>query len=110
MQNEIDFSEEFQKDATARRSKVGKGQKGLVAHPRSIEDVIKVITNPKQFPSPVRPVGSNSAANRANRALGGTKLDMTKMNRILRITQDSLTVQAGARLSEIAEVLAVDGK
>jgi L-gulonolactone oxidase len=110
VQNEIDFSEEFQKDATARRSKVGKGQKGLVAHPRSIEDVIKVITNPKQFPSPVRPVGSNSAANRANRALGGTKLDMTKMNRILRITQDSLTVQAGARLSEIAEVLAVDGK
>jgi|GEM_PF-2171265 len=86
MQNEIDFSEEFQKDAASRRRNAGKATQGLVAHPRSIDDVIKVITNPKHFRSPVRPVGSNSAANRANRAHGGTTLDMTQMNRVLQIT------------------------
>jgi UDP-N-acetylenolpyruvoylglucosamine reductase len=110
MQNEIDFSEEFRKDTESRRSIASNTAKDIVAHPRSIDDVIKVLTNPKHFPSPVRPVGSNSAANRANRAQGGTILDMTKMNRVLRITEDSITVQAGARLSEVAATLAADGK
>ncbi len=98
----------------ARKKNGGKkqtyGNENLVAHPRSIDEVIRVITNPKHFPAPIRPIGSNSAASRANRAQAGTILDMTKMNRVLSIGKDSITVQAGIRLHEIAEILAEDGR
>jgi len=91
-----------------KRSSAGTSNK-LVAHPKSIDEVIRVITNPKHFPAPVRPIGSNSTATRANRVQTGTILDTTKMNRVLRITKDSITVQAGARLHEVASILAEDG-
>jgi len=84
-------------------------EQALTAHPKSIDDVIKVITHPKKFPSPVRPVGSDSASNRINRVQQGTLLDMTNMNRILRVTGDTVTVQAGVRLQELAKLLYQDG-
>jgi len=99
-------------DKQARRDymhKVLKANQSLTAHPRSIDEVIKVMTHPKKFPSPVRPVGSDSATTRVNRAQHGTVLDMTRMNRILKLGKESVTVQAGVRLHELATLLADDG-
>jgi len=96
------------KKSSAQTGKPYSGQ-AIIAHPKSIDEVIKVLTHPKKFPSPVRPLGSNSACNRINRAQHGTLLDLTSMNRILRLTKDTVTVQAGVRLHELARLLHQDG-
>ncbi len=87
------------------KSRFGK----LVAHARTIDDVIKVVSSTKQFPSPLRVVGSDSAATRANRAQEGTLLDMSGMNKVIQITGDTITAEAGARLNELSEALASRG-
>jgi len=76
---------------------------------RRDRDIVKVLTNPKRFPSPVRPVGSNSTSTRCLHTQGGTQLDMTSLNRLLRFNAKTVTVQAGIRLRELAEKLAEHG-
>jgi FAD/FMN-containing dehydrogenase len=83
----------------------------IVSHPRvvvdanSIQDIIHVLTNPGQYPSPVRAVGSNHSTTACGTAEGGTVIRM-KMNRILSILGDSLTVEAGAIHIDLAQALA----
>ena len=73
----------------------------LVSHPaavvdaHSVEDIVAVLRNPSKFPSPVRAVGSNHSTARCGVADGGTLIRM-KMNRILDIGTDTVTVEAGA--------------
>ena len=83
----------------------------IVSHPQvvvdanSIQDIIDVLTNPGQYPSPVRAVGSNHSTTACGVAEGGTVIRM-KMNRILNVTSDSLTVEAGAIHIDLAQALA----
>jgi FAD/FMN-containing dehydrogenase len=78
----------------------------LISHPamivdvHSAEDIVKVLKDPATYPSPVRAVGSNHSTSRCGVADGGTLIRM-KMNRILKIDQDSVTVEAGALYREI---------
>ena len=73
----------------------------LVSHPRiivdanSVDDIIKTLKDPGRYPSPVRAVGSNHSTAPCGVADGGTLIRM-KMNRILNIGADTLTVEAGA--------------
>ncbi len=76
---------------------------------RRDRDIVKVLTNPKRFPSPVRPVGSNSASTRCLHTQGGTRLDMTSLNRLIRFNAKTVMVQAGIRLCDLAERLAEHG-
>jgi FAD/FMN-containing dehydrogenase len=82
----------------------------LVSHPkvvveaRTVQDIINVLKNPDQYPSPVRAVGSNHSTAPCGVAEGGTLIKM-KMNRILSIGTDSVTVEAGAVHIDIAEKL-----
>ena len=76
---------------------------------RRDRDIVTVLTNPKRFPSPVRPIGSNSTSTRCTRSQGGTLLDMTALNRVLRLNAKTVTVQAGIRLRDLAERLAENG-
>lgn len=79
----------------------------LVSHPKvtadanSIDDIVKVLTNPAQYPSPVRAVGSNHSTAPCGAADGGTLIRM-KMNRILDVGADALTVEAGAMHVDMA--------
>ncbi len=63
----------------------------IVSHPQvivdanSVQDIIDVLTNPAQYPSPVRAVGSNHSTTACGTAEGGTLIRM-KMNRILNVT------------------------
>jgi FAD/FMN-containing dehydrogenase len=83
----------------------------IVSHPQvvvdanSVQDIINVLTNPGQYPSPVRAVGSNHSTTACGTSDGGTVIRM-KMNRILNVTADSLTVEAGAIHIDMAQALA----
>ncbi len=82
----------------------------IVSHPavivdaNSVDDIIAVLKDSVTYPSPVRAVGSNHSTAPCGVADGGTLIRM-KMNRILNIGQDSLTVQAGAVHLNMANAL-----
>jgi len=82
----------------------------IVSHPQivvdaeSVEDIVNVLRNPAQYPGPVRAVGSNHSTTACGTAEGGTLLRM-KMKRVLNVTADSLTVEAGATHLELARFL-----
>lgn len=81
----------------------------VVVQPTSPNEIVQILRNPKRFPSPVRPKGSGSSTTRCITANAGTVLDMSKMDRVLRINDDTVTVQPGIALSELAEVLKDNG-
>jgi len=72
-------------------------------------EILQVLMDPKRYPSPVRPIGSGSSTTRCVTANGGTQLDLSTMNRVLKIDGDTATVQPGISLPELAEVLGEEG-
>ena len=82
----------------------------IVSHPsvivdaNSVDDIVAVIKDPVKYPSPVRAVGSNHSTAPCGAADGGTLIRM-KMNRILSVGSDTMTVQAGAVHLEMAKAL-----
>jgi hypothetical protein len=82
----------------------------IVSHPavivdaNSVDDIIAVMKDPVKYPSPVRAVGSNHSTAPCGVADGGTLIRM-KMNRILNIGPDSLTVEADAVHLDMAKAL-----
>ena len=82
----------------------------LVSHPkvvvdaRSVKKIMSVLKDTENFPSPVRAVGSNHSTAPCGVAEGGTLIRM-KMNRILSVGADTVTVQAGAVHYDIAKEL-----
>jgi len=79
----------------------------LVSHPavivdaHSADDIVRVLKDPVAYPSPVRAVGSNHSTAPCGVAEGGTLIRM-KMNRVLSIRPDAVTVEAGALYRDIA--------
>jgi FAD/FMN-containing dehydrogenase len=70
---------------------------------------VKVLKDPATYPSPVRAVGSNHSTAPVGVADGGTLIQMSKMNRILNIGTDTVTVQAGAIALDVANELLKHG-
>ena len=83
----------------------------LVSHPRvvveatSVDDIVAILKNPGQYPSPVRAVGSNHSTVALRRRRWRHLIKMSKMNRILDIANDTVTVQAGAIYIDVAKEL-----
>jgi FAD/FMN-containing dehydrogenase len=82
----------------------------LVSHPKVIaeanskEDIIAILKDSQKYPSPVRAVGSNHSTAPCGVAEGGTLVKM-KMNSILNVEADTLTVEAGATHIDLAKEL-----
>lgn len=76
--------------------------------PKSIQDIIAVLRDTKSYPSPVRPVGSNSGSTR-NAQTQGTVLDMTAMKKLIRMSASTVQVGAGMQLRSLADFLAKEG-
>jgi FAD/FMN-containing dehydrogenase len=82
----------------------------IVSHPQiivdanSVDDIIRALKDPVQYPSPVRAVGFNHSTSPCGAADGGTLIRM-KMNRILAVRSDSLIVEAGAIHLDLAKAL-----
>ncbi|HEX5046844.1 MAG TPA: FAD-dependent oxidoreductase [Gammaproteobacteria bacterium] len=72
-------------------------------------EILAVMRDWKKCPSPVRPMGSGSSTTRCVTANGGTQLDLSPMNRVLKIDGDTVTVQPGISLIELAQVLGEEG-
>jgi L-gulonolactone oxidase len=96
--------------ATRRRKNTKQSLNGRLvkAQPKSAEDLARVLTDAKEFPSPLRPVGSGSSVTRCSETATGTLVDMSRLNRVLGVKGDTVTVQAGCRLRDLAEHLAHD--
>jgi hypothetical protein len=77
----------------------------LKVRPQSAADIVRVLTDSAQFPSPVRPVGTSSGNSRCISAPQGTQLDMTGMNEFISFGRNSVTVQAGMRLRDLSRKL-----
>lgn len=77
--------------------------------PKRPQQIVEVLSDPRRFPSPVRPTGANSGNPRCTLVQGGTQLDMSGMNELVEIGQRFVTVQAGARLRDLVRTLAEHG-
>ncbi len=76
-----------------------------VVSPRSATEIAEIMQDRTRYPSPLRPVGSGSSATRCISAGGGTVMDLSGMDRVLRTGDDTVTVQPGITLSELADIL-----
>ena len=83
----------------------------LVAHPKVVveakseKDIVRILKDRVKFPSPVRAVGSNHSVAPCTAADGGTMIRMRGMNRVLEITGETVTAEAGAILIDVAQEL-----
>jgi len=83
----------------------------LVSHAQAVveavsaDDVVKVLKNTAQYPSPVRAVGSNHSPAACAVVNGGTILKMSGMNKILDISNGTVTAEAGALYIDVANEL-----
>jgi FAD/FMN-containing dehydrogenase len=88
----------------------------LVSHPKvvveveSVEEIAAILKDPVRYPSPVRAVGSNHSTAPCGAADGGTLIKMSRMNRVLEIAADTVTVQAGAIYIDAAQELETRGR
>jgi FAD/FMN-containing dehydrogenase len=76
-----------------------------VAQPETVEEIVAILRDRERYPAPVRAVGSNHSTTRCGVADEGTLVSMRRMNRILHIGDDTVTVQAGALYIDIAKEL-----
>lgn len=87
----------------------------LISHPQavvdaaSVDDIVAILKDPVRYPSPVRAIGSNHSTERCGIADGGTVIRMIGMNRILDISNNTVTAQAGAIYIDIAKELEKHG-
>src|ERR1019366_8960450 len=83
----------------------------IVSHPKvivdanSVQDIINVLKNPAQDPSPVPAVGSNHSPMALGAAEGGPLFRM-RMYTVLSISPNSLSASAGANHIDMAQALA----
>jgi FAD/FMN-containing dehydrogenase len=82
----------------------------VIAKPASVEDVVTIVTDAQGHPSPVRPIGSFFSTTDCGSADAGTLVDMTRMSRVIEITDDAVRVEAGAIYKDVADALARHGK
>jgi FAD/FMN-containing dehydrogenase len=76
-----------------------------VTEVRNVDDIVAVMRDPERYPSPVRAIGSGHSTTRCHEADGGTTVLMRRMDRILNITADTVTAEAGALLIDVAQAL-----
>lgn len=81
----------------------------IVVRPTSPSEIAQILRDSKRYPSPVRPVGSGSSTTRCITANSGTVMDLSDMNRVLRVEADTVTVQPGISLPDLAEILSEQG-
>jgi FAD/FMN-containing dehydrogenase len=77
----------------------------VAAEARSVEDIVEVVRDTEKYPSPVRARGSGHSTTVCGVADGGTVINMRPMSRILDIGTDTVTVEAGALLIDVAKEL-----
>ena len=78
---------------------------GAVAEARKVDDIVAVMRDADRYPSPVRARGSGHSTTVCGVADGGTVVNMKAMNRFVDFGTDTVTVEAGAMLIDVAKEL-----
>src|SRR4051794_8905516 len=76
----------------------------------SVDEIVDVLKDTDRYPAPVRAVGSNHSTTPCGVADDGTVVVTRKMDRILEIGEDTVTVQAGALYIDVNQELRRQGK
>lgn len=78
---------------------------------KSVDDIVRIVKDPQQYPSPVRVKGSHHSTTRCVVAEKGTVVDVTRMNKILSIDKEArtITMQAGVLHIDAAHELESHG-
>jgi FAD/FMN-containing dehydrogenase len=74
----------------------------IVTYPETVDEIISILRDHERYPSPVRAVGSNHSVSACD---NGTMVVMRRMDRILHIGNDTVTVEAGALYIDVAHQL-----
>lgn len=95
----------------SRRSRVKTAAPFQVVRPRNLAELKQMFEIPGPYSAPFRPMGAGSASTDCNDCSAGTVIDMTAFDDIVDIDayNHRITVQAGARISQVADALAVHG-
>src|SRR5713226_3792783 len=81
-----------------------------IVYPKTVKEIVTIMKDAEQYPSPVRAIGSNHSTTFCTVADGGTAVCMQHFNRIIAIRDDTVTVEAGALYIDVAEELRKHGK
>ena len=84
---------------------------GKVVAVKQVSDIVSVVTQPDEYPSPVRAAGSRHSTSHCGTVDKGTLLLMRGMDRIIDIDKEAciVTVEAGALYIDVAKELAKVG-
>jgi len=77
----------------------------VVAYPTTVDELVAIMRDRRAYPGPVRAIGSTHSTTGCGAADGGTLVDMTGMNRIISIGDDTVTAEAGALYIDVADAL-----
>lgn len=81
-----------------------------IEQPSSLKQLQKILNPANHYPTPIRPMGANSASTQCTAAVGGTVVDTAALNKITDVTETTVTAQAGVTLRELADYLSEQGK
>lgn len=76
-----------------------------VEQPRTVEDIVNMLSDSTRWPSPVRAMGNFHSTTACVNSEGGTILDMTHMKRIISMDDSYVRVQAGALYKDVTREL-----
>jgi hypothetical protein len=81
-----------------------------LVYPQTVDEIRTILKETQKFPSPVRPMGSNHSVTPCASS-PGTIVNMSRMNRVLKIDpqQMTITAQAGLHLLDAAKALRAQG-
>ena len=103
-----DNKSKWRTGATAKNTTIE--SRSQVEKPKSIKQLLHIMDPANRFPKPIRPMGANSTSTQCTAAIGGTVIDTTGLTKIKSVTDDTVTVQAGVTLRELADYLTPLGK
>ncbi|MEO0998096.1 MAG: FAD-binding oxidoreductase, partial [Pseudomonadota bacterium] len=92
------------------RAQRPRGENPSIIRPKNLNELHGVMEPSAKRAKPIRPLGAGSAATACATAAGGTVIDMTSMDDIVNIGDDTVTVQAGVRIAKLADALEQHGK
>lgn len=77
----------------------------VIVEPENVQEISTIMRNAQQYPGSIRAIGSNHSTTACGEADGGTLISMRKMNRIIEIRADTVTVEGGALYIDVAREL-----
>lgn len=76
-----------------------------IEHPRTVEDIVKILKDSTCWPSPVRAMGNFHSTTACVNSDRGTILDMKHLNKILALDDHHVRAQAGALYMDVTKEL-----